>query len=282
MMGLEKLKCAVVWVATFVAAGGVALGVLRDDPTRFEKGLRGRVVAVHEGTPSTVTIALEEFGTLLNLDVAPQAEVWMAFEAGRFSDLKQDQLVSLRLEADHRTVGTIHIQGRVVPEASIQAVSPSGKITIVDDDDEGTVPREIVLAPDAIVRIGGLPASRNDLKPGMRVPLEFGRDEGRVNAVEAEADDKSLRWGELVSFDEKTGKLVLRGEGDNDQPIDYSLTMSAETLILLDNKPALPADLKPGAQLLLRLGEGNTIRALKATSPEPEEEDDAADGADAL
>ncbi len=136
--------------------------------------------------------------------------------------------------------------------------------------------------PDAIVRIGGLPASRDDLKPGMRVPLEFGRDEGRVNAVEAEADDKSLRWGELISFDEKTGKLVLRGEGDNDQPIDYSLTMSAETLILLDNKPALPADLKPGAQLLLRLGEGNTIRALKATSPEPEEEDDAADGADAL
>lgn len=280
MMGLEKLKCAAVWVGTFLAAGGVALGVLRDDPTRFEKGLRGQVVAVQSGTPSTVTISLEEFGTLLNLDVAPQAEIWTAFEAGQFSDLKKDQLVSLRLAADHRTVSTIHIQGRVMPEAAIQTVAPSGKITVVDEDDAEAGPREIELAPDAILRIGGLPANRSDLKPGMRVPLEFGRDGGRVNAVEAEADDKSLRWGELVSFDPKTGKLVVRGEDDNDQPIDHWLTVDADTLILLDDKPALPAELKPGSRLTLRLGEGDTIRALKATSPE--RDDDADEAAQSL
>jgi RNA polymerase sigma factor (sigma-70 family) len=279
MMGLEKLKCAAVWVATFLAAGGVALGVLRDDPTRFEKGLRGQVVAVQTGTPSTVTISVEEFGTLLSLDVAPEAEVWTAFEAGQFSDLKQGQFVSLRLAADHRTVSTIHVQGRMA-EASIKAIAPSGKITIVEDDDEEAPPREIELAPDAILRIGGLPANRSDLKPGMSVPLEFARDGARVNAVEAAAEDKSLRWGELVSFDEKTGKLVLRGEDDNDQPIDSWFKVNADTILLLDDKPALPADLKPGLHLTLRLGDGDTIRALKATSPEPD--DDAEEGVESL
>lgn len=272
MMGFEKLKYATVWVVSFLTAGGIAFGMLRDEPTRFEKGLRGQVVAVSTDQPSTVTIALEEFGTVLNLDVSAQAKVWTAFEAGQLADLKEGQYVSLRLGDDYRTVSEIHVQGPV-REASITSVTALGKIVIVegDDDDEGGgKPREVELAPDAILRIGGLPANRSDLKPGMQVPLEFGRDGKLVNAIEAEAAENTLIEGELLEVDATGSKLVF-GREDNDDglPTQQSFAITAETILTLDGKLAKLADLKRGSSLKLRLSaDGHAIRAIQAVSPE--------------
>lgn len=274
MMGFEKVKYATIWMMSFIMAGGIAFGMLRDEPTRFEKGLRGQVVAVNAGKPSTVTIALEEFGTLLNLDVAAHAKVWTAFESGQLADLKEGQFVSLRLGDDHRTISEIHVQGQV-REASIKSVAASGKIVIVegDDNDEGVgKPVEVELAPDAILRIGGLPATRSDLKPGMQVPLEFGRDGKLVNAIEAEAAENTLIDGELLEVDALGNKLVFdREENDDGQPQQQSFAITTETIILLDGKPAKLSDLRRGCALKLRLSDdGHTLRAIKATSPEAE------------
>lgn len=276
MMGIEKLKYVTAWVASFLMAGGIAFGVLRDEPTRFEKGLRGQIVAVNSGRPATVTIALEEFGTLLNLDVAAQARVWTAFEAGQLADLKEGQFVSLRLGDDHRTVNEIHIQGQL-REASIKSVAVSGKIIIAEGDDEedgGGQPMEVELAPDAILRIGGLPASRSDLKPGMQVPLEFGRDGKLVHAIEAEAAEDTLIDGDLLEIDATGNTLVFGRDGNDDgQPVRQSFTMTADTIITLDGKPAKLVDLERHSSLTLRLSDdGHTIRAIRATSPEPEDE----------
>lgn len=272
MMGLEKLKYAAVWIVSVLTAGGIAFGMLRDDPTRFETGLRGRVVALNPGKPATVTIALEEFGTLLNLDVAAQAKVWSAFEAGELADLKEGYYVSLRLGDDHRTVNEIHVQGQV-REASVKSVTALGKIVILDgdDDNEGDGnPMEVVLAPDAILRIGGLPATRMDLKPGMQVPLEFGRDGTLVNAIEAEAADNTLIDGELLDVDADGNKLVFgREDTDDGQPTQQSFAVTPETIVMLDGKPTKLADLKHGCSLKLRLSDdGHTIRAIQAASPE--------------
>ena len=281
MMGFEKLKYVTAWVVTFLTAGGIAFGMLRDEPTRFEKGLRGHVVAVQTGKPSTVTISLEEFGTLLNLDVSGQAKVWTAFEPGQLTDLKEGQFVSLRLGDDHRTVNEIHVQGQI-REASIKSVAASGKIVIVeeDDDEEGAgQPMEVELAPDAILRICGLPATRSDLKPGMQAPLEFGRDGKLVNAIEAEAADNTLIEGELLGIDSKGNKLVFgREENDEGQPVQQSFTITAETIITLDGKQAKLADLKKGSSLTLRLGDDNSIRAIKAMSPEADDDDKSENG----
>ena len=279
MMGFEKLKYVTAWMISFLTVGGIAFGMLHDEPTRFEKGLRGQIVAVNAGRPTTVTIMLEEFGTMLNLDVSSQAKVWTAFEPGQFADLKEGQFVSLRLGDDHRTVNEIHVQG-AMREASIKSVAASGKITIVermDDEDEGAGgATEVELAPDAILRIGGLPATRSDLKPGMQVPLEFGRNGKFVNAIEAEAAENTIIEGELLEVDAHGNRLVFgREENDEGLPVQQSFTLTAETFITLDNKPAKLIELKKGSQITLRLSDdGHVISAIKATSPEPEEPDE--------
>jgi RNA polymerase sigma factor (sigma-70 family) len=276
MMGLEKLKYFTAWFLSFLTAGGIAFGMLRDEPTRFEQGLRGHVIAVHRGKPSTVTISLEESGTLLNLDLSAQAKVWTAFETGQLADLKEGQYVALRLGNDHRTVNEIHVQGQV-REASIKSVASSGKIVIVEGDDEeegGGDTREVELAPDAILRIGGLPATRSDLKPGMQVPLEFGRDGKLVNAIEAEAAENALILGELLKVEPNGETLVVGSEDHEDgQPTRQSIAITTEAIITLDGKPAKLADLKQGSSLTLRLSDdGRGIRVIKATSPESDDD----------
>lgn len=283
MMGFEKLKIVAACMVSLLTAGTVAYGMLQDEPTRFEKGLRGQVVAVSaasSGKSSTITISLEEFGTLLNLDLSGQAKVWTAYEAGQLTDLKNGQFVSLRLGDDHRTVNEIHVQGQM-REASIKSVASSGKITIVegdDDEDSSGKPMEVELAPDAIVRIGGLPATRSDLKPGMQIPLEFGRDGKVVNAIEAEAAEKTVIDGELLEVDANGSKLVFgREESDDGQPVQQSFTITAETIITLDGKPAKLAELKRGSSLKLRLADaGKAIRVIQATSPEPDDDENSA------
>lgn len=280
MIGIEKMRMVTACVVSLLTAGTIAYGMLQDEPTRFEKGLRGQVVAVNPasaGKPPTVTIALDEFGALLNLDVSGQARVWTAFEAGQLSDLKEGQYVSLRLGNDHRTVNEIHVQGQI-REASIKSIATSGKITIVnedDDEDGGGKPMEVELAPDAILRIGGLPAARSDLKPGMQVPLEFGRGGKQVNAIEAEAAENSVIDGELLNVE--GDKLVFgREENDDGQPAQQSFAITAGTIITLDGKSAKLSDLRRGTTLTLRLADdGQTIRAIKATSPVPDDDDES-------
>jgi len=276
MMGLEKLKCIVVCVASLLTAGGIAFGMLQDEPTRFEKGLRGHIVAVNASEPPTVTISLEEFGTLLNLDMSPQAKVWTAFEAGQLADLRRGQYVSLRLANDHRTVNEIHVQGQL-REASIKSVAASGKVTIIEgDDEEGeNQPMEVELAPDAILRIGGLPATRADLKPGMHVPLEFSRNGKIVNAIEAEAPEKTLIAGQILEVDANGSKISIGlDDGDDGQLVRISVFVTAETIISLDGKAAKLADLKVGSSILLRVSDDghSSVQAIKATSLEPDDD----------
>lgn len=276
IMGLEKLKYATAWVLVFLTAGSIAFGMLQDEPKRFEKGLRGRVVAVDTGKHSTMTIALEEFDTFLNLDLSAQAEVWIAFEKGTLEDLKQGQFVSMRLAGDHRTVNQIHVQGPM-REASIKSVAASGKIVLTDGDDDfekGNNSIDVEIAPDAILRIGGLPANLSDLKQGMEVPLEFDRGGRRINAIEVEAPENMLIEGELRELDREGGRLVLRREDNDDgQAIEESLTVTDDTIILVDGKRALLVDIKRGAWLKLRLSDDlRSIRVISAISAETERE----------
>ena len=290
MMAYEKLRYFAACVISFVTAGGIVFGMLRDEPTRFERGLRGQVVAVYPGTPSTITVSLDEFGTFLNLDVSQGTKVWTAFEAGQLADLKEGQYVSLRLGEDHRTVNEIHVQG-TIREASIKSIAPSGKITIAeaaDDDDENEREKLAVveLAPDAILRIGGLPATRNDLKPGMQVPLEFGRNGKLVHAIEAEADEKSLISGELLEVHASDNRIVIACESemenaDESEPEKKVFIITSETLLSLDDHSATFADLPQGSWIQLRVADdGKSVRAIKAKSPEPEETDDSEESND--
>lgn len=274
MMGIEKLKSIVMLFLTVVTAGGIAYGMLFDEPTRFEKGLRGNVVAVNPGPHTTVTISLEGFDSLLNLDVSDQVKVWTAFEQGQLGDLKEGQYVSLRLDEDHRTINEIHVQGEV-RSGTIKSVTASGKIIIEqpdEEDEEKTKQTEVVLAPNAILRIGGLPATRSDLKPGMQAPLEFSRDGKLVNAIEADAAENSLIAGEFLEIDAQGQTLSFHPEGDeSEEPCRKSIAISPDLIMTVDGKPAKVTDLKKGAWLTLRLSDdGASIRAIKANSPEPE------------
>ncbi|MGL5095233.1 MAG: hypothetical protein ACRDD1_06570, partial [Planctomycetia bacterium] len=275
MIGLEKLKYAAVFAASLLAAGGLAFGMLQDDPTRFEKGLCGDVVSLTPGQPTTVTIALDDFGTLLKLDVAPDAKVWAAFEKAELADVKEGRYVSLRLKEDHRTVNEIHVQGEQ-REASIREVASSGKIVVIEDDDDDGVTKEVELAPDAVLRIGGLPAVRADLKPGMTVPLEFGRDGKLVNAIEADAAEGTMIEGEFLASKDSAVELTVEVDDANgvEKEVRRTFTLDADAVIRLDGKPAKPADLKPGSWVELRLsGPGGTIRSLNADSPEPDDDE---------
>lgn len=290
MMGLEKIKAAAVCVISLFMVGTVAYGMLQDDPQRFEKGLRGHVVSMSESTnPTALTIDLDEFGSLLSLDISPDAKVWTAFETGGLSDVKPGRYVSLRLGDDHRTVREIHVLGEQ-REVSIRTVGASGTITAVvadDEDDEEERPvqaplRAFQLAPDAIVRIGGVPAYPDELKPGMVVPLEFSRDGKTVNAIEVEGAPGQLVEGEIVSIDAGASVVHLRTELDGDETAVLILKLPPDSLILLDRRPARPADLRPGCDVVARLDEAKTaIRALRATSPEADEgEEESEDESD--
>lgn len=281
MMGLEKLKTISACVVSFLMAGGIALGMLQDEPTRFEKGIQGELVSVSGEQPVTVTISLDGSDTLLNLDVSDDVKIWVAFESGELGDLKEGQFLSLRLEEDHRTVGEIHVQG-VIRDAKVASISPDGKITITEDDDDEEQPgttRELELAPDVIVRIGGLPATPADLKPGLELPLEMARNGNVVNAIEVDAEDDSIIAGELLELLGNDG-LVLAVESEEHEddeaerePDRKTYATNAETLVVLDHKAVKLNDLPKGAFILLRMSDdGKVVRAIKAESPEPDEE----------
>lgn len=279
MMAWEKCTSLVICLASIFTAGTIAYGMLQDDPQRFDKGLRGEVVAVAlNGKAPNVTVKLDG-EVLLNLDVDPQAKVWTAFEPGRLEDLRTERMVSLRLGTDHRTVTEIHMLG-AQREVTLKSIEPSGRITAIEgedeEDDEGQRPpvQEFQLAPNAIVRINGLPATKDDLKPGMRIPLEFSNDGKKVNAVETDGDQALVRNGQIVAVLSAENQLKVRVWGDDlpDEGAEMTYAIAPNSILLLDGKPAKLADLPPRGEINLRLDESQqVIRALKASTPEPEE-----------
>ena len=88
--------------------------------------------------------------------------------------------------------------------------------------------------------------------------------------------------GELLAVDVALGTIDLKLDGEENAPPDRrSLAITAETIILLDDKAAKPADLKPGSSIRLRLSEdGKSARAIKATPPEPAEDEARGDADD--
>ena len=279
-MAWQKLKSATAWCLAIATAGGVAYGVLRDDERRLEQGLRGHVVeVVHAPDRRAVTVRLDEFDVLLSLDVDPRVQVWNAYESRDFDDLRTGQYVAFRLADDHRTIRELHIVGdrRLV---RIDELGPDGLLVVtdVDDDDDQTppAPQRYRLVDGAILRIGGLPATRVDVRVGMIVPLELSADGRSVHAIEAEAEPDSMLEGEVRSVDAAEPALVVVGEDERDVPFERRLPLSGGALLRVDGRTAAPAEVRPGAAIRLRLApDRRSIRAANVTNPEPEVDDDA-------
>lgn len=130
---------------------------------------------------------------------------------------------------------------------------------------------EMRLAPDAILRIGGLPATRGELRPGMQIPLELSPQGTLVNAIEAEAGDAAMIEGEVSHVDLATGAVRVRTEDENDQEIEVTLKILPDTLIVVDKKAGKLADIRTGSAIVARRTEDKTAaHAIQATSPEPD------------
>lgn len=282
MLGYQKIKQVVLGVLSLLTATGIAYGLLKDDPGRFSKGLRGQIVAVGANAAApTVTIRLDEFDALLDLDVQPDAQVWLAYEPAKIADLRQGQYASLRLASDHRRVAEIHLSGDQ-RQVAIQTVDANGTLTVVDVSDDDDVapgaPRQVQLAPDAIVRLGGLPADRIDLKPGLRVPLELAGNGKTVNAIEADVDPRLIVRGEVAAVDSAANVLKVTTENENDEAVELSLVVASDALIELDGRRVKLAELAPGAAVELRLTEGKPqVRAIRAEGRTNEEATDDAE-----
>jgi RNA polymerase sigma factor (sigma-70 family) len=277
MMGLEKLKFVAACVLSVITAGGVAYGMLHDNPQRFQKGLVGQIIDVQSsGQSASITIQLEEFDTLLNLDVSQDVKVWKAYESSGLSSVKPGQFASLRLASDHRTVNEIHVSG-AQHEVAIRGLSDSGAMMAAstdDDDEETTETRPYQLAPDAILRIGGLPATREDFSSGMEVPLELADDGKTIHAIEAEADPQTIIMGSVVAIDAAAGTVIIETEDDNDTLIKVPLTIDSKALIEVDGKRSGLGSVLPGSEVILRTtADRSTVRAMRATSPEKDDDE---------
>jgi RNA polymerase sigma factor (sigma-70 family) len=270
VMGMHKLVMTGGCLLSLITASMLVYGSLRDDPQRFQRGLCGQVVELRQDASTTsITIVVEGFETLLNLDVEPEVQVWTAFQADKLDSVRAGQRVSLRLAADHRTVREIHVEGRR-GEGIIRNVSPNGTLTLqADDDDDSAKDETVRVAPDAILRIGQLSATLEDFHPGMEVPLEFGPDGATVNAIEVEASQGSLVDGKIAALDAKSGVIHLQrdsGVSDGSPPGGYQVT--PRTLMLLDGRPAEISELRPDAVIRMRLSaDGRSVRALHAQTP---------------
>jgi RNA polymerase sigma factor (sigma-70 family) len=266
MMGLKKLQLAMGYVAAVVMAGTVAYGMLQDAPRRFEQGLSGEVVEVGSGASRTVTLAVEPHGAWLNLDIANGAKLWTAFEPGQVADLAVGQYVAVRLGDDHRTIEELHVHGPQ-QEVVVRSTPAGGKLLVQvdEDDDSSPAPTEVELAPDAILRIGGLPATVEDLEPGMTLPLEFGRDGQRVHAIEAGGDERLRLAGILQQIDaEKQELVILRDDGEEEERVTKTYAVTPRTIFVMDQQTLMLEGLRAPADVEVRLApDGRTIRALR-------------------
>ncbi|MEI8021955.1 MAG: hypothetical protein WCH39_27340, partial [Schlesneria sp.] len=143
-------------------------------------------------------------------------------------------------------------------------------------DEQRDKESEVELAPDAILRISRLPAAHVDLKPGMEARLEFGRDGKFVHAITAMAEDELMFYGGLNELNADSTEISIIQAGEDDEPSTIrSFKVSPETIVWLDMKPVKLADLKSGFWVVGRLSDdGQTVRAIKAETPEPEDDED--------
>ncbi len=267
--GLQKVAVAVVLFLSLITGGTVAYGFLHDNPRRFDIGLRGHIVRIDHGNQPSLTIELDEYHASLNLDIASHAKVWIAYEQASIDSLKEGQFVAVQLDNDNRTIKEIHAQGQV-REATIRAVGEGDSLVVESDDDvENSQPGELRLSPETIVRIGGMPASRDELRPGMSVPVEFGKDGEIVHAIEieVEGDSKQFINGELLSIDSQDNRLTLLIDDETDIPMQQEFRIDEAVAVVADGEKIRLQELHKGSMLKLRLASDEPIvRSIRVES----------------
>ena len=138
-----------------------------------------------------------------------------------------------------------------------------------DDDVENSQPGELRLSPETIVRIGGMPASRDELRPGMSVPVEFGKDGEIVHAIEieVEGDSKQFIHGELFSIDAQNNKLTLLIDDETDIPKQREFQLDQAVAVVVDGAKAPLQELRKGSKLKLRLASDKpVVRSIRVES----------------
>ncbi len=261
VLGMQKIALAMTIFISMITGGSLLYGFLQDNPARFESGLRGTIVQIdHDQSPS-LTLELDEYRTLVNLDLAKDVKVWIAYEEIASNRLKVGQFVSLKLDTDHRTIKEVHGQGSV-REVTIRSVPNPGLLVVEgDDDNPESTPELIELAPETILRIGGMNAALEELKPGMTVPIEFGSDGNVVHAIETEAEASRIVEGELQAIDLSKNELILATETEDDRIIDRRLRFDTSVIARSKGRIIPLEDLRKGSVLKVRLDDdGRTIK----------------------
>ncbi|MFN7730313.1 MAG: RNA polymerase sigma factor [Pirellula sp.] len=257
--GLQKVAVAVALLLSLITGGTVAYGFLQDNPRRFDLGLRGHIVRIDHGSQPSLTIELDEYQALLNLDIASQAKIWIAFEAASIDSLKKGQFVAVQLDVDNRTSKEIHAQGQI-REATIRAIGEGDTLIVEGDDDvESPEPGKLLLSPEAIVRIGGMPASRDELRPGMSIPVEFNKNGEIVHAIEVEGESDQFIYGELLSIDTQRNKLTLFIDDETEIPKQRDFELDSSVVVVAKGVKVNILELSKGSMLKLRLSQGKLI-----------------------
>lgn len=257
--GLQKVAVAVVLLLSLITGGTVAYGFLQDNPRRFELGLRGHIVRIDHSSQPTVTIELDEYHALLNLDIASQAKIWVAYEAASIDSLKKGQFVAVQLDNDNRTIKEIHAQGQI-REATIRAIGEGDTLIVEGDDDvENPEPGKFLLSPETIVRIGGMPATRDELRPGMSIPLEFDKNGKIVHAIEVEGESDQFIYGELLSIDAQSNRLTLSIDDETDIAKQRDFELASSVVVVAEGVNVKLLELSKGSILKLRLAADKLI-----------------------
>lgn len=270
VMGLQKVSVVLAFLATLITGGSLAYGFLQDNPNRFDEGLRGTLVRIDTDDTPSLTIELDEYRAKLDLDVSTDAKVWIAYQETEFDKLRVGQFIAVQLASDNRTVKEVHGRGEL-REVTVEAIGNDGRLIVAgDDDDENLTPVTLEMSPETIVRIGGLPAKRDELRPGMSIPIEFNQAGNVVNAIETDASEGQLIEGEIATIDIEKREITLRHDDDHDEQVAMPkqvLSLVPSSLIHVDGKPAQDADLKSGFVVRVRLADDRTtIRAIEAIS----------------
>jgi RNA polymerase sigma factor (sigma-70 family) len=276
-MLFHKIKIGVAACLSLLAAGFVAQAMLIDNPERFEQGLRGHVVEVQLVQPRSLTFTVDEHEVVLNLDVAADAAVTLAYEQAELADIKPGMFLAVKLASDHRTIREINVLG-TTKNGRVASYDSAARLVTVDvqsdDDDEDQPPKResYTVAADAITKFDEGPGRLDDLEPGLGVTLELAKDLRVVNAVSAEWRQEGDIDAEVTSRDPATGKLTILAD---DTELQQELTFAAAAKVFLDGKPSKPEELRPHDQLVLRFSADNgEVVACRATRPVPEKDED--------
>ncbi|MDX1947714.1 MAG: sigma-70 family RNA polymerase sigma factor [Pirellulaceae bacterium] len=277
-MLFEKVKIGMAACLSLLAAGFVAQAMLIDNPGRFDEGLRGHVVSVQGEQPRSLTFTIDDHEVVLNLDVAADATVTLAYEQAQLADIKPGMYLAVKLASDHRTIREINVLG-TTKTGQVVSYDPSARLLTLDeasdddDEDEGQPPRRVsyTVAAGAITRFDGGPGRLDDLEPGLGVTLELARDLRAVNAVSADWRLDGDLDAEVTARDPASGKLTILAD---DSETQREITFAAGAKVFLDGKPSRGGELKPNDVLVLRFSADGEVIACRAMRPIPEKEDE--------